>query len=75
MLQRNEIKELEKHLKKFEERLEKLNNLKSNVQELMLEKNESIEPIEKWSSKHEAEVQENDEPIEEPQNIIKELKE
>ena len=53
-LQRNKTKELEMHLKKFEECLEELSNLKSKVQELMLEKNESIEHIEEWSSKYEA---------------------
>ena len=59
-LQRNKTKELEMHLKKFEECLEELNNLKSKVQELMLEKNESIEHIEEWSSKYEASIQEKD---------------
>ena len=34
-----------------------------------------VENIEEWSSKHEAEVQENDAPIEEIQNRIKELRE
>ena len=38
----------------------------------MLKKDESIEHIEEWSRKHE--VQENDAPIEELQNRIKELK-
>ena len=58
LLQRNKIKELETHLKKFEECLEELNNLKSKVQELMLEKDKSIEHIEEWSSKYESEAQE-----------------
>ena len=68
LLQRNKIKELETHLKLFEERLEKLSNLKSKVQELMLEDDESIERIKEWSSRHEAVVQENFAPIEELQN-------
>ena len=55
--------------------MEELNNLKSKVQELMLEKDESIEHLEEWSSKYEAEVQENDAPTEEFENRIKELKE
>ena len=63
------------HLKTLEERLEELNNLKSKIQELMLEKDETIEHIEEWSSKHEAEVQENVAPKGEPQNRIKELEE
>ena len=75
LLYQNKIKELETHLKTSEERLEELNNLKSKVQELMLEKDESIEHIEEWSSKYEAEVQENDAPTEEFENRIKELKE
>ena len=41
----------------------------------MLEKNESIEHIEEWSKKHEAEVNENDMPVEDFQNRINELKE
>ena len=41
----------------------------------MLEKNESIEHIEEWSKKHEAEVNENDVPVEDFQNRINELKE
>ena len=52
LLQQNKIKELETHLKTFEEQFEKLNNLKSKVQELMLEKDESIDYIEEWSSRH-----------------------
>ena len=52
LLQQNKIKELETHLKTFEEQFEKLNNLKSKVQELMLEEDESIDYIEEWSSRH-----------------------
>ena len=47
------------------------NNLKSKVQEFMLEKGGSIEHIEEWSSKHEAEVQENDAAINELQKRTK----
>ena len=46
--------------------------MKSKIQELMLNKDESIEYIEEWSRKHEA--QENDALIEELQNRIKEGK-
>ena len=52
LLQQNKIKELETHLKTFEEQFEKLNNLKSKVQELMLEEDEGIEYIEEWSSRY-----------------------
>ena len=62
-------KELEMHLKAFEERLEDLSNFKRKVQVLMLDKDDG-----EWSSKHEAEVQEMDAPIEELQKRIKELK-
>ena len=78
LLQGNKIKKLETHLKTFEERLEELKSMKSKVQEFreekrrMLEKNE---PIEEWSSKHEAKIWENDALIEEYQNRITELKE
>ena len=53
--------------------MEELNNLQSK--KLILKKGESIEHIEEWSIKHEAELQENNAPIEELQNRIKELKE
>ena len=55
--------------------MKELNNLKTKVQELMLEQYKSIEHIEEWSTKHEAEVQENDAPLGELQKRIKELKE
>ena len=69
------IKELETHLKTFKERLEEMNNLKSKVTELMVKRDERINNIEEWSSKHEAEVEENDVPIQELQTNKKELKE
>ena len=67
--------ELEAHYQIFQECLEGLNIFKSKFQELMLEKDEGIKHIEEWSSKLEAEVQEDDAPIEELENRIKELKE
>ena len=48
--------------------MEEPNSLESKVQELMLEKDESVEHIEERSSKHEAELQKNDTWIEELQN-------
>ena len=54
--------------------MEQLSNLKSKVQELMLEKDDSMEDIEKWPSKYEFGVWENDSPKEELQSRIKELK-
>ena len=69
------IRELETHLKTFKERLEEMNNLKSKVTELMVKRDERINNIEEWSSKHEAEVEENDVPIQELQTNKKELKE
>ena len=65
--QRSKIRELEKHLQMSEERLEE-------VQELKLEQEENMKEIKKWTSKHEAKVQEYDAPIEELQNRIMELK-
>ena len=52
LLQQNKIKELETHLKTFEEQFEKLKNLKSKVQELMLEEDEGIDYIEERSSRY-----------------------
>ena len=54
--------------------MEQLSNLKSKVQELMLEKDDSMEDIEKWPSKYESGVWENDSQKEELQSRIKELK-
>ena len=54
--------------------MEQLSNLKSKVQELMLEKDDSMKDIEKWPSKYESGVWENDSPKEEFQSRIKELK-
>lgn len=48
LLQRKKIKELETHLKTFEEHLKELNNLKSKSQKLVLEKDKSIERIKRW---------------------------
>ena len=59
--------------KTLEECLDEVNNLKSKVQELMLETDESIEH-EEWSNKKELEVQENDALTEELQNWTKELR-
>ena len=56
--------ELETCLKTSEKGLEELNNLKSKVKELILEKDESIKHIEELSREHEAEIQETDVPIE-----------
>ena len=46
LLRQNKIKELETHLKKFEECLEGQNNLKNETQKLKIEKDESIDNIE-----------------------------
>ena len=64
ILQQSKIKELEKHLQMFEERLEEVHKLKGKIQELKLEQEENMEEIEKWTSKHDAEIQEYDAPIE-----------
>lgn len=75
LLQQNKIKELETHLKTFEQRLENLKNLKNKVQELLFGNDESIEHNGKCSNKYKAEGQENDAPTEELQNRVKKLKE
>lgn len=75
LLQQNKIKELETHLKTFEQRLENLKNLKNKVQELLFGNEESIEHTGKCSNKYKAEEQENDAPTEELQNRVKKLKE
>ena len=51
-LQRSKIRELEKHLQMFEERLEEVHELKRKIQELKLEQVENIEEIENQTSKH-----------------------
>ena len=74
LLQKNKINAPETHPKTLEGCMEELNNLKSKVQELKLEKDGSIKHTKEWSHKHRTEVQENDTPIEELKTI-KELKE
>ena len=74
ILQRSKIRQLEKHLQMLEERLKKVHELKGKIQELRKEQEENMEEIEKWTSKHETEVQEYYAPIEELQNQIMVLK-
>ena len=75
LIQRNKLKELEKNLQSFEERLEEIHDLKSKVQELKLENEESMEEIQNWTDKHDEVIVQYDASIEELQNRIKELKE
>ena len=70
LLQRNKIRELEKHPQLLEERLEEVHELKEKIQKRKLEQEENVQEIKKWTSKHEAEVQEYDAP-----NRTMELKE
>ena len=74
ILQRSKIRELVKHIQMLVERLEEVLELKGKIQGLKLEQEVNMEEIEKWTSKHEAELQEYDAPIEELQNKIMELK-
>ena len=73
ILQRSKIRELVKHIQMLVERLEEVLELKGKIQGLKLEQEVNMEEIEKWTSKHEAELQEYDAPIEELQNKIMEL--
>lgn len=50
---------METRLKAFEECLGEVTKLKSKVEELMLEREKTIEYTEEWSNKHETEIQEN----------------
>ena len=47
ILQWSKIREWEKHLKMFEERMEEVHELKRKIQELKLEQEENMEEIEK----------------------------
>ena len=75
LIQRNKLKELEKNLQNFKERLDEINDLKSRVQELKLENEENMQDLEEWSEKHDTEILQYDAPIEDLQNRIRELKE
>lgn len=50
ILQRNKIKEIEKHTAVMESRLEEIRDLKSTVQEIRLKKEGSAEDVQTWST-------------------------
>ena len=52
ILQRSKIRDLEKHLQMFEERLDEVHELKGKIRELKLEQEENIEEIENQTSEH-----------------------
>ena len=54
--------------------MKEVHELKRKNQELKLEQKENMKEIEKWTNKHEAEVEKYDAPIGEFQNRIMELK-
>ena len=64
ILQKNKIKEVEKHLAVMESRLDEIRDLKSTVQEIRLEKEESVKDVEKWSTKLEKRMECYDNPTE-----------
>ena len=74
ILLRNKIKEVEKHIAVMESRLDEIRDLKSIVQEIRLEKDESVEDVEKWSTKLEKRMECYDSPKEQLQSRLKSLK-
>ena len=74
ILLRNKIKEVEKHIAVMESRLDEISDLKSIVQEIRLEKDESVEDVEKWSTKLEKRMECYDSPKEQLQSRLKSLK-
>ena len=74
ILQRNKIKELEKHIEVMESRLDEIRDLTLTVQDVKLEKDKSVEDVEKWSTEQEKRMECYDNPIEQLQNRLKSLK-
>ena len=74
ILLRNKIKEVRKHIAVMESRLDEISDLKSIVQEIRLEKDESVEDVEKWSTKLEKRMECYDSPKEQLQSRLKSLK-
>ena len=74
ILQRNKIKEVEKHIAVVESRLAEIRDLKLTVQEIRLKKDESVEDVEKLSPELEKRMECYDNPTEQLQNKLKSLK-
>ena len=72
--QNNKITEVEKHIAVIENQLDEIRDLKSTVQEIRLEKDESVEDVEKWSTEQEKRMECYDNPIEQLQGRLKSLK-
>ena len=74
MLQRNKIIELEKHIAVTEGRLDEIRDLKATVQEIRLEKDESVEDVEIRSTELEKRMECYGNPIKKLQNRLNSLK-
>ena len=74
ILQKNKIKEVEKHIAVMESKLNEIRDLISTVQEIRLEREDSVEDVEKWSTKLEKRMECYDNPIEQIQSRLKSLK-
>ena len=74
ILQRNKIKELEKHIAVMESKSNEIRDLKLTVQEIRLEKDESVKDVEKWSTELQKRMECYNNPIEQSQNRLKSLK-
>ena len=71
---RCKMKEVEKHIAVMESRLDEIRDLKSTVQEIRLEKDKSVEDVEKWSTELEKRMECYDSPIQHLQSRLKLLK-
>ena len=71
ILQRNKIKELEKHIAVMESRSNEIRDLKLTVQEIRLEKDKSVKNVEKWSTELQKRMECYNNPIEQSQNRLK----
>ena len=71
---RSKMNEVEKHIAVMESRLDEMRDLKSTVQEIRLEKDKSVEDVEKWSTELEKRMECYDYPIQHLQSRLKSLK-
>ena len=75
VLERNKTKEIEKHIKIIESRLDEIRDLKTAVQEIKIEKEEeTIETVENWSATIEKRIETYHQPLELLEQRLKLLK-
>eukprot|EP00794_Sanderia_malayensis_P007573 gene7573-biopygen6100 len=74
IINKNNVKALERHINSFNKNIDDIHTLISEVQELKIEADEELEEVRSWSLKIEADLAEFEDSIEELQKRVKLLK-